>query len=74
MVLNETINIKITTIMQNHKSRFSTGPYGISNEVLKLCSPFIEPYLCKIVIKCLKKNISWLSQYCNTYPAEQKMS
>ena len=55
MVLNKTNIDEITAILKKLKNKRSTGPSGISNEILKLCSPVIEPYICKIVNKCIEE-------------------
>ena len=63
MVLNNTTTKEITKIIRNLKNKKSTAYDGISNEILKCCSPIIEPY----VWRCFQqmfgtKNLSRTSQ------------
>ena len=39
------------------KNKKSTGYDGISNEILKCCSPIIEPYVADVFNKCLEQSI-----------------
>ena len=52
MVLNNTTNKEIIKIVCNLKNKKSTGYDGISNEILKCCSPIIEPYVADVFNKC----------------------
>ena len=57
MVLNNTTTEKITKIFRNLKNKKSAGHDGISNEILKCCSPIIEPYVADVFNKCLEQSI-----------------
>ena len=57
MVFNNTTAEEITKILHNLKNKKSTGYDGISNEILKCCSPIIEPYIADVFNKCLEKSI-----------------
>ena len=46
---NEKENYEILHGMKNKKS----GHYGISNEILKCCSPILEPFLVRIFNQCI---------------------
>ena len=57
MVLNNTTTEEITKIVGNLKNKKSTGYDGISNEILKCCSPILEPYVADVFNKCLEQGI-----------------
>ena len=57
MVLNNTTTEEITKIFRNIKNKKSTGHDGTSNEILKCCSPTIEPYVADVFNKCLEQSI-----------------
>ena len=44
MVLNGRVFDETTTIVHSFNSKRGTGPFIISNDILKLSSPIIEPY------------------------------
>ena len=52
MVLKQTDEVEIGKILNNLKNKKSTGHDGISNEILKCCSPIIEKDLCKAFHNC----------------------
>ena len=54
MVLHEVGINEISSIIKKLKNKRSTDPDGISNEILKCCSPVIDEYICKIVNKCIR--------------------
>ena len=58
MVLNETNKDENITIFQSLKKKRNTGPFGLSKENPKLCSPNIQSFFCKIVNKCKKEQTS----------------
>ena len=53
MVLKQTDEVEIGKILNNLKNKKSTGHDGISNEILKCCSPIIEKYLCEAFNNCI---------------------
>ena len=57
MVLNNTTTEEINKIFRNLKNKKSTGHDGISHEILKCCSPIIEPYVADVFNKCLEQSI-----------------
>ena len=54
MALHEVGTDEISSIIKKLKNKRSTDPDGISNEILKCCSPVIDEYVCKIVNKCIR--------------------
>ena len=57
MVLNNTTTEEITKIFRSLKNKKITGYDGISNEILKCCSPIIEPCVADVFNKCLEQSI-----------------
>ena len=57
MVVKNTTTEEITKIVRNLKNKKSTGYDGISNEILKCCSPIIEPYVADVFNKCPEQSI-----------------
>ena len=57
MLLSETNEQEISKILCKMKNKKSAGYDGISNEILKCCSPIIECYLAKAVNKCITEEI-----------------
>ena len=53
MVLRQTDEVEIGKILNKMKNKKSTGHDGISNEILKCCSPIIEKYLSEAFNKCI---------------------
>ena len=57
MVLHPTNEHEISKILRQMKNKKSTGYDGISNEILKCCSPVVEHYLAKVINKCFNEEI-----------------
>ena len=57
MVFNDTSPEEIAQIIEKMKNKKSSGSDGISNEILKCCSPVIDEHLSKAFIECLKIGI-----------------
>ena len=55
MVLNYTNQHEISKILAKMKNKKSSGHDGISNEILKCCSPVIENYLTNCFNNCIEK-------------------
>ena len=53
MPLSETNEQEISKVLWKMKNKKSAGYDGISNEILKCCSPIIESHLAKSVNKCI---------------------
>ena len=57
MVLNATSPEEIALMYKKLKNKKSSGSDGISNEILKCCSPVVEEHLCKAFNEYLKIGI-----------------
>ena len=57
MVTNPTNSQEVTKILKHLKNKKSSGHDGISNEILKCCSPVIEPILAKIFNEMVESSI-----------------
>ena len=57
MVLTETTPNEVSKILKTLKNKYSTGPDGISNAILKCCSPIIETYLCTFINRCIREQV-----------------
>ena len=57
MVLHQTNESEVTKILRKMKNKKSTGHDGISNEILKCCSPIIECHLARAINYCLLERI-----------------
>ena len=53
MALKQTEEVEIGKILNIPKNQKSPGHDGISNEILKCCSPIIEQYLCGAFKNCI---------------------
>ena len=58
MNLNYTNELEVSKIVGSLKNKTSSGHDGISNEILKCCSPIIENYLVRSFIDCAEKQVS----------------
>ena len=57
MELKETTPNEVSKILKSLKKKYSTGPDGISNALLKCCSAIIETYLCTCVNRCIREQV-----------------
>ena len=57
MVSNYTSELEVSKIIGSLKNKTSSGHDGISNEILKCCSPIIEKYLVRRFIDCAEKQV-----------------
>ena len=57
MFVHPTNEKEISEILRGLKNKKSSGHDGISNEILKCCSPIIEPFLVKIFNQCIENCI-----------------
>ena len=55
MVLNYTNELEVSKIVASLKNKKSSGHDGISNKILKSCSPIIEKYLVARFNNCIEK-------------------
>ena len=56
MVIFPTDELEIRKIISNLKNKERQGNDGISNEILKCCSPIIEPYLAVAFNRALEES------------------
>ena len=57
MFVYPTVEFEVSEIPKNMKNKKSTGEDGISNEMLKCCSPIIEPRFATIFNNCIEDGI-----------------
>ena len=51
--LRPTSAVEIQSIIGKLKNKTSTGPFGISNKLLKVCEPVVSPILATMIIRCM---------------------
>ena len=57
MFVYPTDEFEVAKILKNMKNKKSTGEDGISNEMLKCCSPMIEPHIATLFNNCIEDGI-----------------
>ena len=57
MFVYPTDEFEVSKILENMKNKKSTGEDGISNEMLKCCSPIIEPHIATMFNNCIEDGI-----------------
>ena len=55
MVLNYTNELEVSKIVASLKNKKSSGHDGVSNKILKSCSPIIEKFLVRSFNNCIEK-------------------
>ena len=56
-ILNYTNELEVSKIVGSLKNKKSSGLDGISNEILKSCSPIIEKYLVRSLNDSIEKQV-----------------
>ena len=72
MPLSETNEQEISKVLCKMKNKKSAGYDGISNEILKCCSPIIESHLAKSVNKCITEVFSQMFESIEGHSFVQK--
>ena len=57
MFVYPTDEFEVSKILKNVKSKKNTGEDGISNEMLKCCSPKLEPHFATLFNNCIEEGI-----------------
>ena len=72
MVVHQTNASEVTKIIREMKCKKSYGEDGITNEIIKCCSPIVENFIAIAFNECIQEKTSEVFQNCKSYSSTQK--